>query len=534
MQQKNNDIDKQYNLKKFLKLIYREIGEEEHIRVFQQNGNYNKASYFKDIDEMVKYCTSKYTSYNNTYFTLASTDGNGGATENLKYRYCISFDFDKKDYEEGFNHRTILNLFKDLKIHYHAMIDTGNGYHVYVMINKTNKLDMVQDVQQAIGKKLKADLNAIKPTQLLRVPFTYNVKNGGYKMVKVIYAENRHTIRPYDIEFLYEKNCTEYLKDTVNNTNIKYTLNNTNIPICIQKILKNGSEDGNRYEDLQRIVVMLRQRNKELSNIKEVCKEWAEKSNYKDNLEYRVEHIYNNLNYISMDCKECQHRQECYSVVVSDFEYNKDDTIIKVSETHMGKLKHSNRKGAKTMKPNDLLVYGILKCHHDGLTKDELLKELTYTKKKVVKNVALSDKTLRETLKSLEDNGFIEVEKGVKRNGIPNRYRLKIDRAKIELTYDISFSATFECVKGNISTEELRLYNYMRYLHHKQQREDSKALKGNLFQINQLELAKELDLTQGRISQMIDNLLDEKLLGIWYREKSQNNGFEYNIYRLNY
>ncbi|ELU5588805.1 MarR family transcriptional regulator [Clostridium perfringens] len=74
----------------------------------------------------------------------------------------------------------------------------------------------------------------------------------------------------------------------------------------------------------------------------------------------------------------------------------------------------------------------------------------------------------------------------------------------------------------------------MRYLHHKKQREDSGALKGNLFQINQSELAKDLGITQGRISVMINNLLDEKLLSVWYRQQSKNNGFEYNIYRLNY
>ena len=109
---------------------------------------------------------------------------------------------------------------------------------------------------------------------------------------------------------------------------------------------------------------------------------------------------------------------------------------------------------------------------------------------------------------------MLEVVKGNKKLGISNIYKIKSIRSKAELTYNISFSATYECVKGNISTEELKLYNYMRFLHHKTQRENSKALKGNMFQMNQSEIAKALDVTQGRISQMIDNLLDEKLLSI--------------------
>ena len=50
----------------------------------------------------------------------------------------------------------------------------------------------------------------------------------------------------------------------------------------------------------------------------------------------------------------------------------------------------------------------------------------------------------------------------------------------------------------------------MRYLNNKQQREQVKSLKGNLLRVNQDDLAKDLGVTQGRISQMIENLLDEK------------------------
>ena len=42
------------------------------------------------------------------------------------------------------------------------------------------------------------------------------------------------------------------------------------------------------------------------------------------------------------------------------------------------------------------------------------------------------------------------------------------------------------------------------------------------------------NVTQGRISQMIDNLIDEKLLSIWYRGKKENSNFYYNVYMLNY
>ncbi|WP_039233015.1 hypothetical protein, partial [Clostridium novyi] len=75
---------------------------------------------------------------------------------------------------------------------------------------------------------------------------------------------------------------------------------------------------------------------------------------------------------------------------------------------------------------------------------------------------------------------------------------------------------------------------YMRYLHNKQQREEPKGLKGNLFQFKQIDLAKDLGVTQPRISDMINNLLEEKIISIWYRQPSKFNGFDFYIYRLNY
>ncbi|MDK0616250.1 hypothetical protein P5E77_15665 [Clostridium perfringens] len=534
-------LDKKYKVKKFLNTIFREIDfTKENIRTLQTNKNgYTKVSYFADIDELTDYSTSKYSSYNNTYFQLATTDGAGGTTENLLYRYCLAFDFDKKDLGQEFNHKDIINKFRELKIYCHAIVDSGNGYHAYVLINKTDRLDLVQEVQEVLCNRLGADKKAILSTQILRIPYTFNVKNK-LKMVRIVHLADRNNsnFKVYDIEFLHNKNCISKSEkqenECNNNKKIVFTLNSTNIPKCIENILITGTQEGDRYKDLCNIIVALRNRNKNYADIKEVCKEWALKSNYNDNLNYRIEHIYNNKKALELDCKECKEFAECYNRVLSDFSYSENDTLITVAENTQKYLKNSKRKGAKVMKPNDLLVYCILKNHNDGLTREEIQQELTYTKKKQVKNVALSDRTLKDTIKSLLDNGFITVKKGIKKLGEKDQYLLKESRSRVELNYDISFSATYECVKGNISTEELRLYNYMRYLHHKKQREDTGALKGNLFQVNQVELAKDLDVTQGRISQMIENLLDEKLLSIWYRQQSKNNGFEYNIYRLNY
>jgi DNA-binding MarR family transcriptional regulator len=524
-------IARMYEQKKFFATVYNtelaELGnfkDGQCIRVFKANGDYSKVDFFNNIDDLVRYTTKNDIYRNNMYFTLATTNGAGGTKQDLKTRTVLAFDFDKKDLGQDFNHIDIINRFKAIGLWYHILVDSGHGYHAYTCIEPTQEHDKVAEVTQAIASRLGADMNATKTTQILRVPHTFNVKDKP-KQVNIIYMYPEEKIKRYDIERLYKRYCLTVQQEGTGGKATQFIINNTNIPYCITKMLKEGSKDGTRYEDLQKIVVTLRNRNKSLAEIQAICEEWNEKSDYNDNLDYRVEHIFNNRKYVSMDCKGCEHYKECYSRVESDFNFPDDANILKMTETHTRHLREPRRKGAKVMTGNDLLVYGILKNHSDGLFRAEIERELTYNGK-----TRLSNKTLSNALNNLEDNGFITVD----RIGRKKFYKAKEIRSKVELTYKISYAATYECVKNNITTEELRLYNYMRYLHNKQQREDPKALKGNLFYFNQRDLAKEMGVTQGRISQMINNLLNEKLLGIWYRQPSQNNGFDYYIYRLNY
>lgn len=531
----NKQITNMYKIKQFFKMVFNtEIGaggnlkDNQFIRIFQAKDDYSKVEFFNNIDDVVSYVTNKRFGIN-TYFNLSLTNGESGQVQDLKTRSVIALDFDKKELGQDFNHIDLMNRFNSVNnLWYNALVDSGHGYHAYICIEPTDDIDKVIEVTKAIGKLLGADDKAMKTTQILRVPYTFNVKDpAAQKQVNIIKMFKLETIKRHKIDSLYNRFCLNE-KDKQEGTGdrvTQFTISNTNIPSCIEKIIVEGSDEGSRYEDLQKIVVTLRARNKTVNEIKTLTREWASKSNYKDNTDYRVEHIYNNLKFVKMDCKGCQHYKSCFDKVESDFDFPDDFGVITVTESHTRYLKHSTRKGAKTMESNDILVYGILKNHTDGLFRAEIEKDMTYRN-----TVCLSKPTLTRALQSLEDSEFIEVSM-IDRKKF---YKLKEVRSDMELTYNISFAATYECVKGNISTEELRLYNYMRYLHNKQQRENPKALKGNLFQFNQVDLAKDLDITQSRISQMIHNLRQELLLGIWYRQPSQNNGFDYNIYRLNY
>ncbi|MCJ0292779.1 hypothetical protein JY760_18645, partial [Clostridioides difficile] len=113
---------------------------------------------------------------------------------------------------------------------------------------------------------------------------------------------------------------------------------------------------------------------------------------------------------------------------------------------------------------------------------------------------------------------------------IKDTYNVKEVRCNIDKQYTISYFVTMAVIWGIISTEELRLYTHMRYKQDLLVKDDK--IKGNILRINQEELAKDLGVTQQRISNMIESLLDTKILDVW-ETKINDRGFMYYTYRLN-
>lgn len=546
-------MNKDIKVKKFLKLIYRDFDENnEYIRIFQNdNDNNMKEKYFNDIDAVVNYVIGKNKYNKNTYFELATTNGNSGQTEDLLYRYCLGFDFDKKDLGEDFNHIDILNKFMQLKIHFHTLIDTGHGYHAYICINKTNDLETVQKVQTVLCNKLGADKQAIKSTQLMRIPLTFNVKNTDkIELVKIVGMDDRsdEQFKPYDINYLYEKNCTIKELNKLDNykKNTKYILDHTNIPPCIEKIINEGSPIGQRYEDLNKLVISLRNRNKTIKEIMFICDSWAEKSKYNENLEYQVNNIYKNRQYISYNCATCEFgNPECF--VESEFRFDSlcdEDGVIyptyQIEDKISKKIRNKQNGSGNVLNGNEILILNILinefknprplcKKFEYGQDIKMLMKSITYKKKSCI-----SERTLRTTLKSLIDKKYI-IEGTMKTNN-KKYYKFNPIKTTIDKTIKVSMMCVSMCVCQNITPDELGLYILMRNLHKKQLQEGN--TKGNCFIMKQIDLAKayygnNTTDNQANISKMIHNLIECHILDIWETKISKNNGFEYYKYRLN-
>ena len=526
-------LDKQHELKKFFKAIFNgfEFEDGEHIRILQTNEktNFSKVSYFNNVDDLISFTTNKHRVFNNTYFNLCSVDGKGGSEKDLIKRYVLGFDFDKKDLGKDFNHENVVEKFKNLGLWYHALVDSGNGYHAYMMIEPTSDLDIVEEVQKAIATKLNSDMNATLKTQILRVPFTFNIKYDKAKEVRIIKQFDRKTIKRYNINQLHKRFCQNEFRE--NNDKVVISLNNS-YPLCVEKALRNGSKVGNRNKDLFNIVIALKQRGNNVNQIKHTIQKWN-KLNEKSlsNVDSEVERIFNNYNgYICNSC-DIEVKDNCKNYTISDFDLEQyGENIIDIQHKVAKQCRKSARKGVATMSGNELFIYNVL-VNNKGfseLTIDMIIERITDRK---TKKSALSKPTIVKALKGLEDKGYISIEKGNSRQGIKDTYKLNTKKVTSENSIKMSYFINILVVKGHITTNELKVYTHMRYLH----LEDVKLgkAKGNIFVRSRHELSKSLGMDENNVAKAINNLYENMVLDRRVVQKESNSKQFYYEYKLN-
>lgn len=533
-------LDIQIKQKQFFKVVYGDLvgdgnnlKENNYIRIFQAKDDFSKIEFFNNVDDLVQYTSNKVYDIN-TYFTLATTNGKGGQEKDLQYRAVLGFDFDKKDLGEDFSYKDILERFKSIGLWYHCLVDSGHGYHAYICINKTTDLQKVAEVQKALCKLLGADLNAIKSTQVLRVPYTFNVKDKP-KRVNIIKMFDRDTIKRYDINKLYNRFCCSSFKDTGDRLS-QYNIKSSNIPLCVKEALKNGSEDGFKNVDLYNTVIYLKHKNENINYIKKVAYEWNNKNKTqvnKNRLDYQIEYIFNNCN--GYRCDNCKYNKaECKSYTVSDFNLEQyGENILDVYSKIGKQCRNSNRKGVICMSGNELFIYNVLLNNKDlQLNIDEIMELITDRK---TGKQALTEKYVRKALKELadKDKEYIIINKGNPRKGIKDTYTINPKKTDNNNTFRLTYFINLAVIWGRITTTELRCYTHMRYLHHKQVL-DGKA-KGNIFTITIEELAKDMGYSKvDNVADMLKNLYDNNILDrrIYIPDKDKPHIFSYQ-YKLN-
>ena len=249
-----------------------------------------------------------------------------------------------------------------------------------------------------------------------------------------------------------------------------------------------------------------------------------------DQLNKDVERIYNNYNgYVCNGCNE-ENKQDCKTYVVSDFDLEQyGETIIDIQKKVGREARNSKRKGVRTMEGNELFIYNVLMNNKgfEALNIDLIIERITDRK---TKKCALTKKYVQSALKSLEEKGYISINKGYKKDGIKDTYILNPTKLNADNSFKISYLINILVIKGHISTTELKVYTHMRYLHHEEVLK-GKA-KGNIFTITIDDLAKSLGDDKANVSRYLTNLYENMVLdrrSIQCQDKSQNFYYEYKL-----
>lgn len=526
-------IHKQYELKKVLMELYRPIVEtgndirnNENLILCYKNsktGVMEETRAFNNIDDFIMYiANSKRTSYCETYFNLYTTEGQVRKTEYIKTACFIGLDFDKKDFEvKGIelNIDYIQSKFHEMGLFYNLLVNSGNGIHVYIYIEPTQDIDLVVKVAKEIANRSGADSNACKPTQLLRVPFTFNNKqlSEGIKKPVVLIHMDESPMRK-DINKIAKK-----LFRTEANT-IKTFKGSTNC-MKLNELLTMPVEKGkSRHEEFRWLNARLLFQNTTETQI-EVAQEKFQELNNLEDYGAQIKWFKENGKGHS-GCYNCKYKNECWQY--EEIREQKETDLV-LSNTF---LKKSCKKGAKKnmLKSNEILIYGIIYIQQK-ITIEGLIKEFTVKDRKTKEvRQCLSESTIKRCLKSMEEKGIVLVTK----NGNKNIYSLKKPRRILEeQKIVLSSGALYERIKGQISEAEFQLYCFMKYLQW-EQRNLNKINSNFKLKITQKEIASLYGISVTECNRHIQKLIDGKYISIAEVHKSSKNGYDYYTYTLNY
>lgn len=166
------------------------LKEKEYIRLVMikppSEENLNPVSfvrYAKDFQEYVNIIKKYKHNFHiyNSLCTVKMIDGKlGGTTIFQRQRRVLYLDFDLKDFPELKDANAyiftqkIKEKFPNLFIH--AYYASGGGFHFYIAVKPTCAWRELVKINNDLVRLVGSDPNANKPTQIVRVPTTYNLK----------------------------------------------------------------------------------------------------------------------------------------------------------------------------------------------------------------------------------------------------------------------------------------------------------------------------------------------------------------------
>ncbi len=338
------------------------------------------------------------------------------------------------------------------------LVSSGNGIHAYWLLNERQR--DVTDILRAIAGATGGDLRATDRARIMRLPGTFNVKDRPLRC-EILQADYSLI---YDIRLFRDK-----LRDYMGAADKKPIRVRGNVELvndilgiepdrhCIKAILR-GVPEGERNFMLGRLTKWLQLRGYTKEKSKRVILAWNNLNRPPEDKDKVIRdfNLYWHGDYKLLGCmmknpglqqilyKYCN-RPECkFTMAIGNISLENS-------------IKYNNRllKDLHRLTGNELIIYGLLVRHREGLTTSLLIEKLT---SRATGEPCMSKPTRIKSLNTLRKAGFIEKTEGNRRAG-----REDLHTARAQGTYGMGYTlitngAINGAIDKRVTPGELRLY----------------------------------------------------------------------------
>lgn len=544
-------------LRHYFNLMYPStFREKEYVRLialrrdFHGNVVSKQVKYVKTFEEYAAFI-QKYRYTHDVYNQLATNRGTeNGTKSSQRLRKVLYLDFDQKDYPELHDATDFSKWIHNKlpKLYLHACVASGHGFHFYVSIKPTCKLDDVVELNKELVSIVGADVKAASSTQISRPPCTYNHKqsDGSYdyenrnNWAYVKSVNNSYMVgsnfKQFDLSYI--RRLMDYFTESQETAKVleKVSWNYEALDdfpcyLCIRKVMNEGADEGQRNFWHGRIVKMLQMEGYTRSKIHSMCQDYNSKCRPpkdKKIIEADTERFLD-TDYKLLGCYEAfpegnKHREwikdQCDKAYCGTYHNGAKISIEKGDAARINKKILLN-KDLRKMTGNEYLIITLLDVYKDSFGRRGFrvrnLKELLYSS--IRKKQCIADRLLKTLLLELEAKKWIEITPDPKQPKKFDENRLKLSRRLKEFQQgfiEFYFSVAGALIDGRITqTEYIVFITLVRNLSNKKS-------------VTYDQLADDLDMYKENIRKYIKKLQKERCLII--KKEFSDRGFEYNKY----
>lgn len=381
-------------LKLILPTLENNAVEKGYLWINNPNTNFSRQLFFSTYEEGLA-LIKKYKR-NNCYIGLATTVTECYKTELLLNRNVIVVDIDEEDLPIS----DIYYMCKRIGLFTHMVVNSGRGWHLYFKLEGSYPIKDIVEVNRHITSLFKADIKACSSTQIIRVPFTMNLKVNKYSSI----VTNSNPIRGYDLNTLRNHRIVEFKKS---DTDIE--IDNVEDLFCFNQIVRHGASKGFRNNSLMFISTTCKYANLSEHKALQYAYEFndnCEEKLSKNEIKRVVKSIYDNPSFIKPCCidtgqKLCSLKCKYKDITSKDIfilsDISLDDKVVGLTKKHIINYQTVKGKGKKIMLEvltgTELTVMALLKvCNTKFFTKEDISDFLKISKPTISKAL----KTLKE------------------------------------------------------------------------------------------------------------------------------------------